>query len=178
MSRLADSLGIQNKNKIVMYGALGVMILVGSLVYGIFAFFSHLNQTVMLEGLSANIANVMVLSPQAVRSAEMKVAMNCTKDVLKDDGSLEDPTACSEAKANLKVMVASNDKVQATKADLFNQGVQTKKYYSGWVVAVQEKPFYYIVLLLLVSVFSGGLFYWVRRYKANQEGEEGEGDLV
>lgn len=169
MSRLTESMDVQFKYKLKTWAFLGVVVLFGVIVFKIFSFFSHLNEEIALQRLSFGIAQMAVLSPMAVDNAKMDVKAACQEDIFTNQ--VKHPDECAAAKKKLEVAEAENAKVQAGKERLFDQGLQTQDYYSGWVKAVKKEPFYWFVLIIGFIITGGIIAYMTIGYIKNQKGE-------
>ena len=130
---------------------IALLVVVGFGFYKVYSsFFEKVNQIWQMK-IGYDYANLIALVEQKLKNAQFQVEFSCF------DFSLEDKTdeseSCKQAKKELAKAKEEYAKLQAEKEKLFKIEKQVKSYYDAVLIAAQQTPLPFTLLVITLVSF-------------------------
>ncbi|WP_457636392.1 hypothetical protein [Persephonella sp.] len=136
---------------------IALLVVVGFGFYKVYSsFFERVNQIWQMK-IGYDYANLIALAEQKLKNAQFQVEWNCSDISMKDNQKESDN--CKQAKKELAKVREEYEKIQSEKEKLFKIESQVKSYYDAVLIAAQQTPlpFTLLVITLLSFVIIVGL---------------------
>ena len=127
---------------------IALLVVVGFGFYKVYSsFFERVNQIWQMK-IGYDYANLIALAEQKLKNAQFQVEWSCS------DISMEDnPANCKQAKKELAKAREEYEKIQSQKEKLFKIESQVKSYYDAVLLAAQQTPLPFILLVITLVSF-------------------------
>ncbi len=130
---------------------IALLIVVGFGFYKVYSsFFERVNQIWQMK-IGYDYANLIALAEQKLKNAQFQVEWNCS-DVSMEDNPKESDT-CKQAKKELAKAREEYEKIQSQKEKLFKIEKQVKNYYDAVLLAAQQTPLPFTLLVITLVSF-------------------------
>ncbi len=130
---------------------IALLVVVGFGFYKVYSsFFERVNQIWQMK-IGYDYANLIALSEQKLKNAQFQVEWNCS-DVSMEDNPKESDS-CKQAKKELAKAREEYEKIQSQKEKLFKIESQVKSYYDAVLLAAQQTPLPFTLLVITLVSF-------------------------
>ena len=130
---------------------IALLVVVGFGFYKVYSsFFERVNQIWQMK-IGYDYANLIALAEQKLKNAQFQVEWNCS-DVSMEDNPKESDS-CKQAKKELAKAREEYEKIQAQKEKLFKIEKQVKNYYDAVLLAAQQTPLPFTLLVITLVSF-------------------------
>ena len=130
---------------------IALLVVVGFGFYKVYSsFFERVNQIWQMK-IGYDYANLIALAEQKLKNAQFQVEWNCS-DVSMEDNPKESDT-CKQAKKELAKAREEYEKIQSQKEKLFKIEKQVKNYYDAVLLAAQQTPLPFTLLVITLVSF-------------------------
>ena len=130
---------------------IALLVVVGFGFYKVYSsFFERVNQIWQMK-MGYDYANLIALAEQKLKNAQFQVEWSCS-DVSMEDNPKESDS-CKQAKKELAKAREEYEKIQSQKEKLFKIEKQVKNYYDAVLLAAQQTPLPFTLLVITLVSF-------------------------
>ncbi|WP_457622958.1 hypothetical protein [Persephonella sp.] len=130
---------------------IALLVVVGFGFYKVYSsFFEKVNQIWQMK-IGYDYANLIALAEQKLKNAQFQVEWSCSDFSL--EGKNEESESCKQAKKELAKAKEEYVKLQAEKEKLFKIEGQVKSYYDAVLMAAQQTPLPFTLLVITLVSF-------------------------
>ncbi len=130
---------------------IALLVVVGFGFYKVYSsFFERVNQIWQMK-IGYDYANLIALAEQKLKNAQFQVEWSCS-DISMEDNQKESDN-CKQAKKELAKVREEYEKIQSEKEKLFKIENQVKSYYDAVLLAAQQTPLPFTLLVITLVSF-------------------------
>jgi len=130
---------------------IALLVVVGFGFYKVYSsFFERVNQIWQMK-IGYDYANLIALAEQKLKNAQFQVEWSCS-DISMEDNPKESDN-CKQAKKELAKAREEYEKIQSQKEKLFKIESQVKSYYDAVLLAAQQTPLPFTLLVITLVSF-------------------------